>query len=116
MASVTTAFIPVADPIAAAQWYSSVLGLRLQDANPLSAVLHGDGDTSVTLMGPRSGIATRPGLQWATCNFKVDDLPATREALEVAGASPGLIEGDQNICLFVVAWDPDGNAILLTDR
>ena len=116
MATVTTSFVPVTDTAASAQWYATVLGLRVKDVNPLSALLEGDGATSVTLMGPRSGIAARPGLQWATFNVKVDDLPATREALEVAGGSPGLIEGDSSICLFVVAWDPDRNALLITDR
>jgi catechol 2,3-dioxygenase-like lactoylglutathione lyase family enzyme len=113
---ITTAFIPVRDPQSAAAWYSRVLGLEIADAGSFSAVLTGGAGTSVTLMGPDSGIAATPGLAWATCNFRVDGLTAKHGELAGRGVPVGPIEGAEEVCLFFIATDPDGNKLLLTDR
>jgi catechol 2,3-dioxygenase-like lactoylglutathione lyase family enzyme len=118
-ARITTAFIPVADPAAAARWYSRILGFRVHSVDEWSANLRsGDGDdsTSLTLMGPASGIQTEPGLDWATCNFTVTDLSQSRSDLEDHGCEPTAIEGAPEICRFFTMKDPDGNALLVTDR
>jgi catechol 2,3-dioxygenase-like lactoylglutathione lyase family enzyme len=116
---ITTAFIPVADPVAAARWYSRVLGFQVHTADAWSAVLRsGEGDepTSLTLMGPASGIQVKPGLAWATCNFAVSDLSRARSELQGYGCDPSAIDGTPEICLFFTIEDPDGNTLLVTDR
>ena len=114
--AITTAFIPVRNPQAAAGWYSRMLGLTVGQASDFSAVLSAAGTASVTLMGPDSGIKAQPGLAWATCNFLVDDLEETRARLAENGAAVGAIAGGPDVCLFFTAQDPDGNTLLLTDR
>ncbi|MDJ0455739.1 VOC family protein [Arthrobacter sp. NQ7] len=114
--AITTAFIPVRNPQAAAAWYSRVLGLSIAEAGSFSAVLTGGGTASVTLMGPDSGIQASPGLRWATCNFRVVDLAGTHARLEDSGVPVGSIAGAPDVCLFFTTQDPDGNTLLLTDR
>jgi catechol 2,3-dioxygenase-like lactoylglutathione lyase family enzyme len=114
--AVTTAFIPVRDPRQAAAWYSSVLDLRVGEANSFSAVLYGDGTASLTLMGPDSGIRAEPGLEWATCNFRVPDIALKQAQLREQGVPVGPVQGSPDVCLFFTAQDPDGNTLLLTDR
>ncbi len=117
-AEIGSAFIPVSDPERAAEWYERVLGLSTREISPWAAQLQGsDPDrTSLTLMGPRSGVAAKPGLAFATCNFVVDDLPATRGRLERAGHSPSPVDGSADVCLFFTMSDPDGNVLLIVDR
>ena len=111
-----TAFIPVRDPGAASDWYEQALGLRSRDVNDFAAVLEADGQAVLTLMGPRSGIAADPGLDWATCNFVVDDLHATRDRLDAGGHVPSAVDGAPEVCLFFTVRDPDGNTLLVVDR
>jgi catechol 2,3-dioxygenase-like lactoylglutathione lyase family enzyme len=116
---ITTAFIPVSEPDAAASWYSRVLGFQVQSVDGWSALLRsgeGDDSTALTLLGPASGIRAKPGLNWATCNFAVSDLSQTRSDLEAYGCLPSAIEGKPEICLFFTVEDPDGNTLLVTDR
>ncbi len=113
--AITTAFIPVHDPRASALWYAEVLGLGVVEATDVSSVLAGSRG-QVTLMGPQSGIRVEPGLPWATCNFRVDDLASVHERLARLGARPSDELGDPDRCLFFTATDPDGNTILVTDR
>jgi catechol 2,3-dioxygenase-like lactoylglutathione lyase family enzyme len=115
--AITTAFIPVKDPSAAARWYSEVLGLDIQTSNTFSAVLgSGAGSTSLTLLGPDSGIRATPGLKWATCNFRVENLAGKRAELEQRDIPVGAVEGSPDVCLFFTFQDTDGNTLLLTDR
>ena len=81
MTTVSNAFVPVSDPGQAAEWYSEHLMLRVVTISEWSAVLTGDGGATVTLMGPLSGIAAKPGLAWATCGFLVEDLTGMRDRL-----------------------------------
>lgn len=116
--TVGTAFVPVHDPAAAADWYAEALGLGIGEVTPWSARLHAGGDhrTVLTLMGPASGIRAQPGLPFATCNFVAEDLDAARERLAAAGAAPSAVSGSADVCLFVTAQDPDGNTLLVVDR
>ncbi len=114
---ITTAFIPVADPEASARWYGRVLGFRVSAEAKWSAVLHsGDGSTSLTLLGPSSGIQVNPGLPWAPCNFAVADIDQARSDLQGHGCEPTAVEGNPDICLFFTIQDPDQNTLLITDR
>jgi catechol 2,3-dioxygenase-like lactoylglutathione lyase family enzyme len=116
---ITTAFIPVADPATSAHWYSRMLGFRIYSEDERSAVLRsgeGIGSTSLTLLGPASGIQAKPGLGWATCNFAVTSLDQARSHLEGQGCEPSAIEGAPEICCFFTIRDPDGNTLLVTDR
>jgi hypothetical protein len=114
---ITTAFIPVADLGASAGWYGRVLGFRVHTIDEWSAVLRsGDGSTSLTLLGPSSGIQAKPGLPWATCNFAVPDIDQARSDLQGRGCEPTAIEGTPEICLFFTVQDPDNNTLLITDR
>lgn len=115
--TVGTAFVPVRDPAAAADWYAAALGLGIREVTAWSAQLHGGDDRTVlTLMGPASGIRAEPGLPFATCTYLVDDLEAARGRLEAAGAAPSAVDGSPEVCLFVTARDPDGNVLLVVDR
>lgn len=115
--TVGTAFVPVRDPAAAADWYAAALGLEIGEVTAWSAQLGGgDHRTVLTLMGPASGIRAEPGLSFATCNYVVEDLDSARERLAAAGASPSPVAGSADVCLFVTARDPDGNVLLVVDR
>lgn len=115
--AVTTAFIPVHNPTAAALWYSEMLDLEILTTNDSSAVLRpAAGTTSITLLGPDSGIKVRPGLEWATCNFLVEDLHKERAALQRLGIRTSEFEGSAEVCLYFTLQDPDGNTLLVTDR
>lgn len=115
--AVTTAFIPVHNPAAAALWYSEMLDLEILTTNNSSAVLGPTaGTTSITLLGPDSGIKVRPGLEWATCNFLVEDLYEKRATLQRLGVQTSELEGSADVCLYFTLQDPDGNTLLLTDR
>ena len=81
--AITTAFIPVHNPASAALWYSETLDLEILTTNSSSAVLGPtSGTTSITLLGPESGIKVTPGLKWATCNFLVENLHEKHSALQ----------------------------------
>lgn len=114
--AITTAFIPVSDPPTAARWYSETLGLELASSNPASAVLESGTGASLTLLGPASGIKAVPGLPWATCNFKVQDLPGKHAELRQSGMPVGAVQGSPDVCRFFTMADPDGNTLLVTDR
>ena len=111
-----TAFVPVSDPPAAARWYAAALDLRPLEVGSAAATLAAAGDALLTLLGPESGIATEPGLPWATCGWVVEDLAAKHAELGAAGTSPSVIEGDASVCLFFTVRDLDGNVVLITDR
>ena len=114
---VGTAFVPVADPVAAAQWYVDTFGLRAVSVSEWSANLAGEQPgATLTLMGPRSGIHAEPGLPFCTHNLVVDDLEAARQGLADAGLALGGVEGDPGICLYFTLRDPDGNLLLVCDR
>jgi catechol 2,3-dioxygenase-like lactoylglutathione lyase family enzyme len=117
--NITTAFIPVTDPAVSARWYSRSLGLHIHSVDEWSAVLGSGGSpgsTSLTLLGPASGIQAKPGLAWATCNFAVADLSQARSDLEGQGCEPSAIAGAPEVCRFFTLQDPDGNTLLITDR
>jgi predicted enzyme related to lactoylglutathione lyase len=115
--TVGTAFVPVREPAAAADWYAAALGLGIREVTAWSAQLQGGDDRTVlTLMGPASGIRAEPGLPFATCSHLVDDLAAARGRLEAAGAAPSPVDGSPEVCRFVTARDPDGNVLLVVDR
>jgi hypothetical protein len=116
MPRITTAFIPVEDPKSSAAWYRDTFALTIRETGEASAVLGGDDGTAITLLGPASGIAQRPGLEWATCNFLVSDLDGTRESLRAAGMDVSGISGDPDQCRFFTTRDPDRNMLLITDR
>lgn len=113
---ISSAFIPVTDPEAAAQWYTEKVGFEVVSADSFSAVLATSTDTKLTLMGLQSGISAEPGLSWASCGFLADDLEGTRRSLAFAGVEVGAVEGDPGVCLFFTAKDLDGNTLLFTDR
>lgn len=110
-----TAFVPVSDPAAAADWYARSFGLTVQDVSPHAAQLS-TAQGTLTLMGPRSGIAAEPGLPWAPFSLDVDDLAATREELIARGAEVSAVDGDPAVCLFFTTRDLDGNVVLVVDR
>ena len=114
-AAITTAFIPVRDPSESARWYAEAFGLEIVEATEFSSVLAGSAG-QVTLMGPASGIRVAPGLDWATCNFRVNDVAVARERLTGGRADPSEVFGDPARCLFFTVSDPDGNTLLVTDR
>lgn len=112
-----SAFVPVSDTERSARWYEETFGFRRRVVNEYSAWLDAPGGgTSLTLLGPASGIAAQPGLDWATCNLVVDDLDRVHRALSDASAAPTTMEGDPEICLFFTVRDPDGNQVLVVDR
>ena len=114
--SIASAFIPVRDPAASASWYAKHLTLEVQEVNGWSAVLADERGVRVTLLGPSSGIAATPGLDWASCSFRVGDLDGRRLEFEAADCTTTEVEGDAAVCLFFTVRDPDGNVLLITDR
>ncbi|MBW9095528.1 VOC family protein [Microbacterium jejuense] len=113
--AITTAFIPVRDPLDSARWYADAFGLDVVEATEFSSVLAGSAG-QVTLMGPVSGIQAEPGLPWATCSFGVGDVASARERFAELGAAPSEVMGDPARVVFFTATDPDGNTLLVTDR
>lgn len=115
MTSIASAFVPVHDPVAAADWYREHLGLTVESASSFSAVLT-DGSRRVTLMGPRSGIAATPGLPWASASYRVDDVARRAAALRERGLEVTDVAGDASVCLFITTRDLDDNVVLVVDR
>lgn len=116
---VASAFIPVADPEAAARWYSGTFGFHTHSVESWSAVLRATEEedaTVLTLMGPASGIRSSPGLPWAACSLLVGDLGATHARLLDDGHEPSAIDGSAETCLFFTVRDPDRNVLLVVDR
>ncbi|WP_030437281.1 VOC family protein [Actinoplanes subtropicus] len=115
MAQLGSVFLPVTSPRDAAAWYSAVFGLAVSSVQEHAAVLDSpDREFRLTLMGPGSGIAARPGLTWAAFSLLVGDLEAARKSL--ADRDPGPISGDEHTCLWFTTTDPDGNTLLICDR
>jgi catechol 2,3-dioxygenase-like lactoylglutathione lyase family enzyme len=105
----------VADAAAAARWYGDAFGLHAVEVSPWAANLEAAGGTTLTLMGPASGM-TSPGLGFATHNLVVGDLTATHERFTTEERCPGAIEGDPAVCRYFTLHDPDGNVVLVCDR
>jgi catechol-2,3-dioxygenase len=117
MTQIGSAFLPVNDPTAAAEWYSTVFGLSVTSSEEHAAVLESAAPVArLTLMGPKSGIAATPGLGWAPFNLIVEDLQAMRKLLADAGIDAGAVNGDDQTCFWFTAADLDGNTLLIVDR
>ncbi|WP_460495918.1 VOC family protein [Glycomyces tarimensis] len=117
MTQIGSAFVPVSDPAAAAEWYASAFGLKVASSEAHAAVLEtGEPVRRLTLLGPASGIAAKPGLAWATCNLIVDDLETTLKLLKDGGSEVSGVNGDEQSCLWFTATDLDGNKLLICDR
>ncbi|HEY0474693.1 MAG TPA: VOC family protein [Kribbella sp.] len=113
---VGSAFVPVSDAAAAAGWYADYLDLQAVSVEPQVAVLTDDSGSTVTLLAPSSGIAAKPGLDWATCNYVVSDLDGQHAESERRGLAPSAVEGDATVCRFFTVRDLDGNLMLIVDR
>jgi hypothetical protein len=113
---VGSAFVPVSDAGAAADWYADYLDLRTVSVEPQVAVLTDDSGSKVTLLAPSSGIAVKPGLDWATCNYVVSDVDRYHAESERRGLAPSAVEGDAAVCRFFTVRDLDGNLMLIVDR
>lgn len=102
----------IADLDRAIAFYTDVLGLRLVrrdgdewaelDAGPIRLALHAG-----------AGDGREPG---GTVVFEVDDLDATRFAMETRGASFGDHGEVDGIARFASFTDPDGNRMQLIER
>jgi catechol 2,3-dioxygenase-like lactoylglutathione lyase family enzyme len=102
----------IADLDRAIAFYTDVLGLRLVrrdgdewaelDAGPIRLALHAG-----------AGDGRDPG---GTVVFEVDDLDATRFAMETRGASFGDDGEVDGIARFASFTDPDGNRMQLIER
>jgi catechol 2,3-dioxygenase-like lactoylglutathione lyase family enzyme len=111
-----SAFVPVNDAAAAASWYGDFLDLRVISVDPHAAVLADAAGNPLTLLGPGSGIAAKPGLDWATCSFVVSDLDGHHAESSRRGLAPTPIDGDPIICRFFTVRDLDGNMLLIVDQ
>jgi catechol 2,3-dioxygenase-like lactoylglutathione lyase family enzyme len=111
-----SAFVPVSDASAAAEWYADFLGLRTVSLQTHAAVVADDDGRTVTLLAPSSGIAAKPGLDWATCTFVVSDLDDHHAESERRGLAPSAIDGDAKVCRFFTVRDLDGNLMLIVDQ
>lgn len=114
-ARIRSVFLPVSDVGAAATWYHQVVGLTVRHVDEWAAQL-GDGDVSLTLMGPASGIPAAPGLPYAAVSVLLEQLDAARDAWVAEGHAPSAVEGDAGVCRFFTMKDPDGNVLLFVDR
>ncbi|MBE1875394.1 VOC family protein [Myceligenerans pegani] len=117
MTQIGSAFLPVHDTRSAADWYAKTFDLHPISREDHAAVLEtGEPGRRLTLLGPASGIAVEPGLDWAPFNLVADDLAAVRDRLTEAGSKPGDVHGDDETCFWFTATDPDGNTLLVVDR
>jgi catechol 2,3-dioxygenase-like lactoylglutathione lyase family enzyme len=106
----------VSDAAAAASWYTDFLDLRAISVESHAAVLTDEADRTVTLLAPSSGIAAKPGLDWATCTFVVSDIDSRHAESERRGLAPTALEGDATVCRFFTVRDLDGNKLLIVDQ
>lgn len=113
--TIRSAFIPVHDVRSATAWYAEAVHLPVIRVDEWAAQL-GEATTSVTLMGPASGIRASPGLPFATCSFLVSDIRQAHREAEDRGLAPSPIDGDPDVCLFYTLHDPDQNVLLFVDR
>lgn len=116
VASLASVFLPVRSTAESAAWYQNHLGLVPSDVQEHAAVLEDAAGRRLTLLGPASGVAARPGLPWAPVSFSVTDLGAFVEGCRAAGIAPSPVAGDPAVCLFVTVEDSDGNTLLVVDR
>ena len=112
------AFLPVADPRASARWFADTFDLVVTEVDEWSAQLSlpGDDATSVTLLGPASGIPAEPGLPFATFSLVATELDGLRDRLVAAGHEVEPVAGDADVCRFFTLNDLDGNTLLVVDR
>jgi predicted enzyme related to lactoylglutathione lyase len=109
--SIVQILVPVADVDRAAGFYEHVLGLRLLYRFPGTAFFEAGG-TRLYLAKP-----TEPDFDGrATIYFRVDDVSATLDRLEGAGARvrdrPEIVFGTPEYDLWLAfVQDPDGNNI-----
>jgi len=113
------AFIPVSDLSAARQFYESILGLRVTDANPFAVAVEANGTmvrlTQVPDLTPQA---------FTIAGWAVVDIEATIDALVARGVEfrhhDGMGQNEKVIWETPggdrVAWffDPDGNTLSLT--
>jgi catechol 2,3-dioxygenase-like lactoylglutathione lyase family enzyme len=111
-----SAFVPVSDASAAASWYTDFLGLRTVSVEDHAAVLTDEADRTVTLLAPSSGIAAKPGLEWATCTYVVSDIDQHHAESVRRGLAPSAVEGNATVCRFFTVRDLDGNMMLIVDQ
>jgi predicted enzyme related to lactoylglutathione lyase len=113
------AFIPVSDLSRARQFYESILGLRVTDADSFAAVVDANGTmvrlTHVPDLKPQA---------FTIVGWEVADIESTIDALVARGVEfrhyDGMGQNDKGIWEAPggarVAWfsDPDGNTLSLT--
>lgn len=117
MTQIGSAFLPVNEPKAAAEWYAKVFGLAVRSSEEHAAVLEsGEPVRRLTLLGPKSGISAAPGLGWAPFNLIADDLEELRGRLGEFSETVSSVDGDDRSCLWFTTQDPDGNTLLIVDR
>jgi predicted enzyme related to lactoylglutathione lyase len=109
--SIMQILVPVSDVERAAAFYEHVLGIPLLFTFPGTAFFDADG-TRLYLAKPTD--ADFDGR--ATCYFRVDDVGATLDRLEAAGANvrerPEIVFGTAEYDLWLAfVQDPDGNNI-----
>lgn len=54
-------------------------------------------------MGPASRIRATPGLPWATCSSRVEDVDPTRERLTGLGLVVSAVDGVRAVCRFFIS-------------
>jgi predicted enzyme related to lactoylglutathione lyase len=111
LGSIMQILVPVSDVDRAADFYEHTLKLHLLFRYPGNAFFDADG-VRLYLAQP-----TEPGFDGrASIYFRVDDVSATFERLEAAGAKvrsrPGIGHRDESYDLWLAfVQDPDGNNI-----
>jgi predicted enzyme related to lactoylglutathione lyase len=108
--------VPVTDYDAAAEFYGTVLGLPfVKRWGELPAGEFQAGNLTIALVQPDAfGQEWKPAATWIA--LQVDDVEATRSALEAQGVEFQNPTIDSGVCHMAFCSDPDGTPLLLHHR
>ena len=108
--------IPVTDYDAAAKFYGEVLGLPfVKRWGDMPAGEFQAGNLTLAVLQPEAfGQTFAPSSSWFA--LQVDDVEATRAALEEQGIAFEATTMDSGVCHLAFFRDPDGNPLILHHR
>ena len=108
--------VPVTDYDASAEFYGGVLGLPfVKRWGEMPAGEFQAGNLTLAVLQPDAfGQEFRASSSWIA--LQVDDVAATREALEAQGVEFKHDTIDSGVCHMAMCSDPDGNPLILHHR
>ena len=106
-------FLKARDPKALATWYSTNLGIPIEDGGSLAFSGPESAGTTVFAHFPADTRYFGDGPQTSMVNFRVDDLDQLLAQLAEAGVRIDPKRADESYGRFAWIWDMEGNRVEL---